>query len=185
MVIGKEKEAATSSERGTSGPPVSSRRVGILPTSLISLGRCGLAALTLGRNIYRQAAKVRRVDGIADRGSKGAPASCPHLLSSSPTSVLCPPTSVLCPPICLRFATAMPARLRYYCWSLKLPLHSDLRPLTSSSSPSPLQTAHLNLESPLFACFKGTRKCGIGRNRNFFRKFSACTNICPTPRGKS
>jgi hypothetical protein len=40
------------------------------------------------------------------------------------------------------------------------------------------------LEGRGAACFKGTRKCGIGRDRNFFRKFSACTNICPTPGGK-
>jgi hypothetical protein len=62
---------------------------------------------------------------------------------------------------------------------------SVLRPPTPSSSPSSLQTAHLNLETPHFSCFNGTRKCGIGRDQNFFRKFSVCTNICPTPGGKS
>jgi hypothetical protein len=44
------------------------------------------------RNIYRKAAKVakeRGGDGIADRGSKGARASCPHLLSSSLTLSSC------------------------------------------------------------------------------------------------
>ena len=47
-----------------------------------------------------------------------------------------------------------------------------------------LLSAHLNLETPHFACFNGTRRCGLGRDRNFFRKSSACTNICPIPRGR-
>ena len=48
-----------------------------------------------------------------------------------------------------------------------------------------LLSAHLHLETPHFACFNGTRKCWLARDRNFFRKSSACTNICPTPLGKS
>jgi hypothetical protein len=43
-------------KRGMGGPPVSSRSVGILPTSSIPVGRCGLAAPTLSKKIHRQAA---------------------------------------------------------------------------------------------------------------------------------
>ena len=113
------------------------------------------------RKIHRQAAKVakeRGEDGIADHGLLIANKIGGHLFPVAGTS--CPRPSMERPAPC-----SAPLMLRCF------------PPLSS------LETAHLNLETPHPACFKGTRKCGIGRDRNFFRKFSACTNICPTPNG--
>ena len=45
------------------GPPVSSRRVGILPTSLIPVGRCGPATPILSERFTAKAAKVAKERG--------------------------------------------------------------------------------------------------------------------------